>query len=359
MEQQKTTVNQILDRYEAECLDELAPRTQRDYRKNLVHLRRWFGDRIADELKPRDFGPFLNVKRGYYNRVKMLAILSSAFTNAVNTFFLLDRNVLRDVKRKPGKPRDRLISDAEFKSCRAMAPLPVQLAMDIALITGQRQGDILGMRWDQIKDGAWHLQQAKTGKRLAIGLSHEFKKVLGKCAALPCVGERARHPEHTGPTIYLGRLPRGLAAEYEALDASDRIAQGNLSRSQSFMRYTLRRSAHRAASSWPQLHKPHFKNLSKRRGARRSAVLTAARHAIVRGVCAVPACQRSSAAWGVMHPAESFQTNPGNAVPIATWPVIREESSMRGSESTRSPEGSSLDGITGKRAKLSLVKGSS
>jgi integrase len=190
MQEQRTTVGDILNRYEAECLEELAPRTQKDYRKNIVHLRRWFGDRIADDLRPRDFGPFLNVKRGYYNRVKMLAILSSAFTNAVSTWFMMERNVLRDVKRKPGKPRDRLISDAEFRSNRAMAPLPVQLAMNIALITGQRQGDILGMRWDQIKDGAWHMQQSKTGKRLAIGLSLELKKILGKCAQLECDGER-------------------------------------------------------------------------------------------------------------------------------------------------------------------------
>jgi integrase len=190
MDTQQTTVNEILDRYEQDCLAELAPRTQKDYRKNIVHLRRWFGDRIASELKPRDFGPFLQIKRGYHNRVKMLAILSSAFTSAVSTWFLIDRNVLRDVKRRPSKPRTRLISDAEFRSCRAMAPLPVQLEMDIALITGQRQGDILGMRWADIKNGAWHLQQGKTGKRLAIGLSREFKKVLGKCALLPCSGER-------------------------------------------------------------------------------------------------------------------------------------------------------------------------
>jgi integrase len=190
MQEQNVTVNDILDRYLLDCLEELAPRTQKDYRKNIVHLRRWFGDRIASELRPRDFGPFLNVKRGYFNRVKMLAILSSAFTNAVSTWYLLETNVLRDVKRKPGKPRDRLILDEEFASFKEMASLRVQLMMDLALIMGQRQGDLLALRWDQIKDGAIHLQQGKTGKRMAIGLSMELKKVLGKCAQLECDGER-------------------------------------------------------------------------------------------------------------------------------------------------------------------------
>jgi integrase len=181
-------VNEILARYERDCLDELAPRTRKDYLRHLPVLRRWFGERIANELKPRDFGPFLDVKRGYHQRKRQLAVLSSAFTNAVSVWYTMDRNVLRDVKRKPGGHRTRLIADDEFASVHAMAPLRVQLAMDLALLTGQRQGDILSLRWDQIKDGAIHIQQSKTGKRLAIELSVNLKRVLGKCAALPFGG---------------------------------------------------------------------------------------------------------------------------------------------------------------------------
>jgi integrase len=191
--QEQITVNEILDRYLQDCLEELAPRTQRDYRKNIVHLRRWFGDKIAGEMRPRDFAEFLNVKRGYYNRTKMLAILSSAFTNAVSTWYLIDVNVLRNVKRRSSKPRDRLYTEEEFESLKAMAPLRVQLAMELALITGQRQGDILSLRWSQIKGGAIHMQQSKTGKRLAIGLSMELKKILGRCAALPTKGHERTH----------------------------------------------------------------------------------------------------------------------------------------------------------------------
>lgn len=179
--QQAFTVNAILDRYEEKCLDELAPRTRRDYIRHIPVLRKWYGERIAEELKPRDFRDFLDVKRGYEQRKKQLAILSSAFTNAVSTWYILDRNVLRDVKRKPGTPRDRLVTDEEFASMRRMSPRPVQLAMDLALMIGQRQGDILALRWSDIKDNAIHVRQSKTGKRLAIELSRDLKKVLGKC----------------------------------------------------------------------------------------------------------------------------------------------------------------------------------
>lgn len=132
------TVNQILDRYERDAMDDLAPRTRRDYRRHIGHLRARFGPLSAPDLKPKDFGPFLDIKRGKIQRVRQLAVLSSAFTQAVSYWYILDRNVLRDVKRPKSKPRDRLILDEEFAACKAQAPKRVQLAMMLALITGQR-----------------------------------------------------------------------------------------------------------------------------------------------------------------------------------------------------------------------------
>jgi integrase len=189
MSEHHCTVNEILDRYERDCLQELAPRTQRDYRKHIARMRTWFGERIAANLKPKDFAEFIEIKgRGRFNRNKTLAVLSAAFTQAVQRWYWIDRNVLRDVWRHPSKPRDRLVTEEEFASLHSSAPLRIQLMMDLALITGQRQGDLLTMRWDAIKDGAWHLQQGKTGKRMAITLTPSLKKVLGKCAALPTNG---------------------------------------------------------------------------------------------------------------------------------------------------------------------------
>lgn len=184
----KVTVSQILDRYQAECLPLLAPRTARDYGRHIGHLKRAFGDRIVDELRPKDFGPFLQVppgKKGRVQRVRQLAVLSAAFTQAVSFWYVIERNVLRDVKRPKTVPRDRLIEDSEFEAVKAMAPLRVKLMMDLARLLGQRQGDLLELRWADIKDGELHVYQSKTGKRLAIELGTDVKRVLGKCWMLP------------------------------------------------------------------------------------------------------------------------------------------------------------------------------
>jgi integrase len=196
------TVSDILNRYERECLPKLAPQTIRDYTYHLEVLHREFGSRAASELEPKDFGPWMRTsERGVCYRVRSLAVLSAAFTQAVSFWYILPRNVLRDVKRPKNKPRDRLISDEEFQRLRAMAHHRIALAMDLALLTGQRQGDILRFRWDQIRDGALHLRQSKTGKRLAIELTPELKKVLGKCWMLKNGGKDGNEyvlPTHTG-----------------------------------------------------------------------------------------------------------------------------------------------------------------
>lgn len=177
------TVNQILDRFEAEYIPhELAPRTAKDYRRHVGHLKARFGDRIVDELRPKDFGPFLNIQgRGKTNRVRQLAVLSAAFSEAVSSWYWIERNVLRDVKRPKSKPRDRLVTEEEFASVKATAPLRVRLAMELAVITGQRQGDLLDMKWADIKDMSVHFHQAKTGKRLAIEITSDLEKVLDQC----------------------------------------------------------------------------------------------------------------------------------------------------------------------------------
>lgn len=177
------TVNDILTRYERDYLPhELAPRTQKDYARHIVRLRQLYGERSAAELKPRDFGPFLAfVGRGRIHRVRALAVLSAAFTQAVTSYFWLDHNVLRDVKRPKSKPRDRLVLDEEFWAIHRVSSIRVQLAMELALHTGQRQGDILALTWAQVQGMELHCEQSKTGKRLAIEISPDLEKVLDRC----------------------------------------------------------------------------------------------------------------------------------------------------------------------------------
>lgn len=194
------TVNDILDRFVRDSLPKRAPRTQVQYRRHVQVLRREFGARIADELRPRDFGPFLEVKKGAIHRVRQLAVLSAAFTDAVSRWYMIERNVLRDVKRQKSRPRDRLILDEEFAAVKAAASPRLKLSMQLALLTGQRQGDIIRFRWTDVRDMELHVYQAKTRKRIAIGITPELEAVLDQCWKLP--GGGAVGSEYVLPTRF-------------------------------------------------------------------------------------------------------------------------------------------------------------
>jgi len=68
----------------------------------------------------------------------------------------------------------------------------------LALLTGQRQGDIIRLRWADIQDMGIHLQQSKTGKRMVIEINPELEQVLDQCWQLPGSGRDGG--EHVLPT---------------------------------------------------------------------------------------------------------------------------------------------------------------
>ena len=175
------TVADLIDRFTRDGLLSRAPGTQKNYRYHLAFLRQTFGDRIAADLKPKDFGPFLAVKKGKITRVRALAVLSAIFNDAVKRWYCLDQNVVRDVTRPRQRPRDRLISQDEFLAIKALAPKRVALGMMLALLTGQRQGDIIRFKWSDIKGDELHVYQAKNRKRLAISINEDLEAVLDQC----------------------------------------------------------------------------------------------------------------------------------------------------------------------------------
>jgi len=182
-----TTVNDLIDRYRAEEMGHLAPRTAKDYRRNLEILSAKFGHMDASAVKPKDIGQFLDVKRGRIQRGKIISVLSSIYKLAVGKWWLVEANPCSSVLMPKGKPRTRYVTDAEFEAVRSICSPPLQIAMDLALLTGQRQGDLVNMGWDQIDviNRLIMVKQSKTGKALAIRITPAVEAVLVRAKRLP------------------------------------------------------------------------------------------------------------------------------------------------------------------------------
>lgn len=75
----------------------------------------------------------------------------------------------------------------EIDIFREKAPAPMVLALNLALYTGQRLGDVISMRWNQILDRGIEVTQQKTGEHVWIPihqtLNVELQKTKKKNAA--------------------------------------------------------------------------------------------------------------------------------------------------------------------------------
>jgi len=184
-----TTMGDLFDRYEREIVPTLSPTTQKDYRWLLKFLREYYSHMRPDEVTTKDCGLLLqSQKHGKAVRVRLLAVLSSVFSQAVGFWFVCERNPCRDVKRPPTGKRDRYINDEEYEIIKARMPLRHQIAMDLALLTGQRQGDLLSLKWDQVGPEGIYFEPSKvrkkTKKKILVLYSPMLKETLARAKML-------------------------------------------------------------------------------------------------------------------------------------------------------------------------------
>lgn len=76
--------------------------------------------------------------------------------------------------------RDVYIDDAVFRAVWDAAEQPLQDALDLAYLTGQRPADTLKMSRADIKNGEVQVEQNKTGKKLRISIEGELKLVIDR-----------------------------------------------------------------------------------------------------------------------------------------------------------------------------------
>lgn len=131
------TMNDLFDLYIRDCIPTLAPRSQRDYMGIMGILRTHFGHMTPQEVKPRHVRDFLDVKKGKIHRNRMVMILSGVFYKAIGKWCIDDelRNPCVKVERHETRPRERYITDDEFKRFREGCCPQVQIAMDLAYMT--------------------------------------------------------------------------------------------------------------------------------------------------------------------------------------------------------------------------------
>ena len=184
-EAKKHTVAEAIDRY---LRDTPKSRDARDRQRQLTWWREQLGRYTLADLTPARIASARDqLARGQTIRSKTrspatvkryLAALSRLCTVATNDWGWLDDSPMRKVT-KPKEPpgRTRFLSDDErdrlLKACKTSTSPCLHIVVVLALATGMRRGEIMGLRWRDVDLNRRRItvEHSKNGERRSLAVS--------------------------------------------------------------------------------------------------------------------------------------------------------------------------------------------
>ena len=168
-------------------------RTRGEYQRKIdVDLADWHGRQITD-IKRADIKDLLRVKarKSPIAANRLLSLITKIFNWAVKEE-LVEASPAMQLDR-PGKEteRERSLSAEEIKIVWGVFDglgYPWGPLYKMLLVTGQRRGEVAGLRWSEINGEGWKLpgERAKKGKGHLVPLSSLAREILD---GLPQIGE--------------------------------------------------------------------------------------------------------------------------------------------------------------------------
>ncbi len=191
------TLAQVVRQYQSSpAFLRLAPVTRQDYSRHLQAILKEFGDLPIDALDDPAVRPlFIDWRDKLMHAVQDKPNSHSTGTRmadyAISVLklllsFALDRRLIEQnhalsITRLHNKSRvDALWTEDKLTAIRAQCKGGVLLALEIALETGQRQADILALRWEHYTGSAFRFVQSKTGRPVSIPLTQRLQEILSK-----------------------------------------------------------------------------------------------------------------------------------------------------------------------------------
>ena len=142
---------------------ELAPETQKDYRKYSKKIIGVFGEMPPDAIKPEHVRRYMD-KRGVKSRTQAnreKAFMSRVYRWAFERGFVKG-NPTTGVRQYKEISRVRYITNDEYQALYSVAPDIVKVAMELAYLCCARQNDVLEMKKSQFMDEGILIRQSKT-----------------------------------------------------------------------------------------------------------------------------------------------------------------------------------------------------
>ncbi|KAA0689421.1 integrase [Neorhizobium sp. P12A] len=179
-----TTMGGLITAYRASADFKLkAALTRREYDRYLDDLRSEFGNLSIGDLEAKETRVRFKAWRDAMSDRPRTADYAWSTLSRVLSFGK-DRGILsvniaeRGGRLYRGNRRDKIWNSADINAFLAVAPRSLQLAMQLAIWTGQRKADLLKLKWSQCTIDVIRLRQGKTGARVAIPIAKQLRAEL-------------------------------------------------------------------------------------------------------------------------------------------------------------------------------------
>lgn len=203
-EAKRRTLSELIDRY----IKDILPTKPKNSKNTLLHLNWWkeeLGQYSLADISPAIIGEKRdklasgitkrNTRRSPSTVVRYIAALSHAMTIAVKEWGWMDDSPMNRVT-KPKEPRGRIrfLSDEErtrlLSECRNSESQYLYTAVVLALSTGGRKMEILGLTWKNIdfNRGVIILHETKNGERRILPLAGHALELMTQQTKVRHVG---------------------------------------------------------------------------------------------------------------------------------------------------------------------------
>ncbi len=179
----KQRLSSVMDTYIKEELPSRKPLTQSDYLTSIALLRPVFGEMFPEDVEPKDIYAFMRMRNAPVRSNRDVAVLSNVMNQAIK-IGLINTNPCKQVRRNVENPRTREVLDSEIVAFLPHCPPWLQAYARLKLLTGLRQGDMLNIRLDQLRDDGLFVQTGKRGKKLLFSWTDTLHIAIDTIKAL-------------------------------------------------------------------------------------------------------------------------------------------------------------------------------
>lgn len=190
-----TTLKELIDKYVENFKNQASYKTGKKY--HIEHILNHFGEKtLLSNIRFVDLETYRNhlrdsltVKRTIRKDASInraMSCLRHIFAKAVE-WEMIEQNPFNKGKSlilKENNKRMRFLTEDEIKSLLDACNEPLGDIVECALNTGMRKGEILGLRWEQIRNGFIYLDKTKTSEPRQIPINDTldmlFKRIRQK-----------------------------------------------------------------------------------------------------------------------------------------------------------------------------------